>query len=255
MASELRWYHVRCPIRIRFSLREMLLLVALLGTGLGWLGMQLGRERDRLGVQRLAVEALESAGATVYFDFDVGEESPFLYWLRRVEGQEFGSHVIRVSNRGPGEIPAHVAVFDRLRPQEFRDLSDAHLLHLRFLRGLESLDLSENDQFTDASLARLEGLIDLRELKLLNTGVEGFGLTHLRENGRPEQAQRRSGMSPGMLAILALTCSLPERRCACSGLRLRLEERNSWDEDNCQRKQLDANREADTGHGSAGPSS
>ncbi len=56
---------------------------------------------------------------------------------------------------------------------------DAHLMHLKALTSLQSLDLT-NSKVTDAGLAHLKGLTRLQVLNLSGTQVTDAGLVHLK---------------------------------------------------------------------------
>jgi hypothetical protein len=58
-------------------------------------------------------------------------------------------------------------------------VTDAGLVHLKGLTGLEDLDLYFNKGITDAGLADIGGLVHLRSLRLIMTGVTEAGAKSL----------------------------------------------------------------------------
>ena len=69
--------------RIRFSLRSLLLLTAILGAGLGWLVYKINVYQ----VREAAIVSLEEVGVCVLYDYEVdnsisSQEPPSPSWLR-----------------------------------------------------------------------------------------------------------------------------------------------------------------------------
>ena len=59
--------------------------------------------------------------------------------------------------------------------------SDAWLVPLKELPGLQALSLQLGSKITNAGLAHLAGLTSLEELNLTGTAVTGAGLAHLKK--------------------------------------------------------------------------
>lgn len=140
----------------QYSLRTLMVAMAVVGVGFAWLALQVKLALD----QRGAVKSLEAAGAVVKF----GEPRLWLArseWLRSLLGDEAMFDVEDVSAWNESEF------------------SDDEMAHLRTLTTLKILYL-DNTQVTDESLAHLRGLTQLRCLALRNTKVTSAGLTQLR---------------------------------------------------------------------------
>ena len=67
----------------------------------------------------------------------------------------------------------------QVRVVAVHELSDADLIHISHLTGLEELDLHRS-RVTDSSLVHLEGMTDLQSLTLFHTGVTDAGLMRLK---------------------------------------------------------------------------
>ena len=61
------------------------------------------------------------------------------------------------------------------------NITDRGLVHLRYLKELETLDLRRNPGITDAGLVHLEGLSNLKNLHLIKTGVTPVGVSKLQQ--------------------------------------------------------------------------
>jgi hypothetical protein len=151
---ERRWFH--------YSLRTLLLFVAIASAGFGWLGMKV-RAKQR---EREAVKAIDnSAGYFAYgYQLDAGRNRvapvpPGPAWLRKLVGDDFFADVEVI---GCGH----------------RQLSDKDLSHLRVLPGVKELELG-GCELTDAGLAQIEGLSRLKNLWLYHTLITDTGLVHL----------------------------------------------------------------------------
>ena len=145
-----RWY--------QFSLRTLLVGMAVVGFGTAWLGVQVKHALD----QRRAVEALAAVA-------QVGFAEPRTWvqrneWLRSKLGTAATQDVKWV-------------VFRHTQGEEL----ESALTHLGELTQLKSLDLS-NTRVSDAGLAHLRGLTQLQLLNVGNTQVSDAGSAHLRES-------------------------------------------------------------------------
>lgn len=106
--------------------------------------------------QKDAIENIEGLGGRVLTTHGGPE------WLRRLAG------------RGMGKL------FDRATVVNLRKtkITDAELIQLKRLNGLERLNLSETNT-ADHGLAHLEGLTGLKALDLSGTKISGRGLERL----------------------------------------------------------------------------
>ena len=156
-----RWY--------QYSLRTLLVLMALVSVAMSWLVA-----RCRRGRQCAAVQAIQHLGGLVLYDYqvDVGRDP-----RRRTAA-------IRLVHALAGD--------DLLRSAALVDfsgntrLTDADLQQLKSLPGLRILDLG-GTQITDAGLQNLAGLAQLQDLRLDGTRITDAGLKHLRGLGRLER--------------------------------------------------------------------
>ncbi len=159
-SSRRRWY--------QFSLRTLLLVVTLAGCGFGWFGAKLRRAR----LQHLAVERLQSCGATVIYDYEPRDadiawyrssrptavEPPGPAWLRAILGMDFFANVV--------EVDLH----DGFQPQQ--DASDAELWQQ--LRGLKRLSLEGFSDLDEQVLGRLPELPQVEELYVRESTNQGL---------------------------------------------------------------------------------
>ena len=159
----------RMKIRwLRFSLRTLLVLVTALCI---WLGIQVNAARR----QREAVAAIQKAGGTVYYDYQIVFETsvqwpiksfndsippPGPAWLRRQIGDDYFRTVAAVCFL---DLPA---------------VDKADLDRLAELRGLKAL-LSSGTAIVDKDLTVLASLHELEALVLIHTPVNGSILASL----------------------------------------------------------------------------
>ena len=150
---------------LRFSLRSLLVLILLIA---GWLGWVVHRAR----VQRDAVAAILKLQGTVKYDWERkdGRNLPngkpwWPGWLVNLFGIDYFAHVTQV------------------RVVAVHELSDAELMHISNLSGLEELDLHRSP-VTDARMGYLEGLTDLQSLTLFHTPISDTGLARLKRMHR-----------------------------------------------------------------------
>lgn len=150
---------------LRFSLRSLLVLILLIA---GWLGWVVHRAR----AQRDAVAAILKLQGTVKYNWERkdGRNLPngkpwWPGWLVNLFGIDYFSHVTQV------------------RLVAVHELSDAELIQISNLSGLEELDLHRSP-VTDARLGYLEELTDLQSLTLFHTPISDTGLAHLKRMHR-----------------------------------------------------------------------
>jgi internalin A len=205
------------PIRLRMSVRVLMMLVLLVGGVMGWWV-------HRARVQRDAVAEILRARGKVHYDWEVSyvpasamyQPNPsgkplWPRWLITRLGPDYFSDV-KVVRLGPDDADAVMAAVGRLKTlgsfianSRHVKLTDAGLAHLRGLAQLRFLDLSSSRNlsggclaivkdlkslqrlsfpnarfFVDADLAPLAELTDLRFLCLRGPGIHDAGLAHLR---------------------------------------------------------------------------
>lgn len=143
----------------QFSLRTLLVVVLLVSIGMSWLG----------GVwrQREAVEVIEKAGGSVFYDYDdhwafnETREPSVPEWMVDVFGGDLFFDVSTVI----------------LSETEF---GDDEMAYLKRLTNLTRLDLL-GPQITDAGPEHLEGLTNLAHLDLCDTQVTAEAVESLRQ--------------------------------------------------------------------------
>jgi hypothetical protein len=146
---------------LRFNVRELIVLVLVIGAALGWIVRSVHIQRD-------AVTAITKAGGYVKYDWEWQSLSPIpngkpMYprWLVDCLGVDYFGNVSYVH-------------FDH-NPQA----GDAKLADLRGLNRLEQLYLCDTN-ITDPGLAHVSGLTRLQFLNLRRTKLGDLGLGHLK---------------------------------------------------------------------------
>jgi hypothetical protein len=146
---------------LRFSLSTLVVVVLVIG---GWLGWIVHSAR----IQHDAVAAIYRLEGTVRYDWERkdGRNVPngrprWPKWLVDRLNIDFFGHVTQVR-----VVASH-------------QLSDADLIRISHLSGLEELDLHRSP-VTDARLAHLERLTGLQSLILFHTDVSDAGMAHLK---------------------------------------------------------------------------
>ena len=172
-----RWY--------QFSLRTLLLLVAIVAVGCGWLGRKIEQKRQ----ERAAVQVIRALGAEVYYDYQVvgrgqpPREPDGPRWLRDLLGDDFLAHVdaVELPQQGAGAVLANLKSLTRLRVLNASgdELTDASLVPLNELTELQELGLWGADNVTDRGIANLRGLHQLRKLHLCRAHLTDAGLENL----------------------------------------------------------------------------
>ena len=162
---------------LRFSVRGMIVLVLVIGTGLGWL-VRSAR------IQREAVAVIETdGGGGVAYDWDSGAGTtdfrgrpPAPNWLADLVGVDYFGRVrfVVLWDARPATIAA-VSRLSGLRRLAINGsgLRDTDLAPLETLTELSELVLS-GDAATDAGLKHVNGLTKLRKLVLVNSDVTGL---------------------------------------------------------------------------------
>jgi hypothetical protein len=162
-------------------------LVLVIGAGLGSMVNILREAR----VQRESVSAIKKAGGDVFYDCELDQDHAnmfrrpkYLEWLDRWVGIDYFGNVVEVmlprdltdvELRLVGRFPCVKSV---LYDGSHSSVTDAGLAHLNGLANLRELDLS-GTCITDAGFVHLKGMRSIRELNLAGTRVTDAGLIHL----------------------------------------------------------------------------
>jgi internalin A len=168
----------------QFSLRTLLLLVAVLAVWLGW-------HTYRVKQQREAVLTVEEVGGLVRYDYQWtrgGTTAPpnRPSWLARLVGVDHVHDVVSITlahNKSVTDADLRqLSALKNLRDLNlgWTEVSDAGLVHLKQLTRLESLYLEGCPNVTDSGIAHLAGLTNLKELAVSNTGMSNAGMVHLK---------------------------------------------------------------------------
>jgi hypothetical protein len=173
------WWH-----RLRLSVRALIVLVLVVGGGLGWF-------IHRATVQRDAVKVIKAAGGEVIYDFEQNVRHfgpsgppPGPKWLVDFLGVDYFADVTSVTFRTPqtDDILAHVGRLRRLERLDAKSspVTDAGLAHLAGLSELRVLSCFGTLELTDAGLAHLAGMKRLEVLWIEGpTRIQGPGMGHL----------------------------------------------------------------------------
>jgi hypothetical protein len=146
--------------RFQFGVRSLLLFMVLVSIPLGWFAWEM-REARR---QSEAVEAIVDVGGSVAYQvdeygfpiYDAKPDAPV--WLRKLLGNEYSNDVVAVC---------------------IGDLDDSLMVHVKELPQLKSLECCYGYGVTDAGLANLRALTQLKRLDLNGAQVTDAGLIHL----------------------------------------------------------------------------
>ncbi len=178
--SEEQRKRLRLPTRL--SIRAMMVLVFILGSGFGWVV-------HKVRVQRGAVAAIQRGGNKVWYDWEWNNGSPNSNgktgWPKLLVdgiGVDYVAFVPAVYARNATDSDlVHIANLTRLEYLILPNskVTDGGLVHLMGLSKLRCLNL-EHTKITDAGLSHLESLASLQELGLGNTGVGDAGLARLK---------------------------------------------------------------------------
>ena len=168
-------------MKIRFSLRTLLVLLTITAF---WLGYQLNASRR----QRIAVEAIQASGGSVRYEYErylENSEGDWALtaptWLRRILGDDFFHNVVQVEWSGKcsfsvtelsnlKNLPSLDAVY-----LSFSGIDDTGLKEIADLHNLKILWLDKCDSVTDIGLANISQLCNLEELVLSGTRCTDSG--------------------------------------------------------------------------------
>ena len=180
----------RFRLRVRFTLRTLLIAVTILSSVLGWWV-------HRTRVQQTAIRRLVQAGGTVEYSYYYepihndswvqGFEAHTVVpkWLRQMMGEDYFTSVISVDLMNCSDEAADVnelmrVVGDLKHLRFFRvpdGLTDAGMKHLAHLKLLERLEL-RYPRISDAGMHHLAALNNLVQLELSDTPVSDVGLAN-----------------------------------------------------------------------------
>lgn len=180
---------MRLP-RPRFTLKALLAAVLVLSLGLTALSLATSRARQ----QARAVQQLEAAGATIYYDFHhfqdptrggsiSGSREPDNWiWLRAILGHDFFSTVYQVqfTDLHWYTDPRHTFGPDTVQTKASRN-ADEFVRLLAPIYGMEYLIL-ESCNVTDAAIPALAKLQTLKHLRLNDTHVSQDGFEELQRS-------------------------------------------------------------------------
>jgi len=163
-----------------------MVLVLALGGGFGWVVHQAQEQRD-------AVAAIKKAGGDVVYDWQkklVREPGPWApKWLVDRIGVDYFGNVVEVWLAGPRiqgaeDALAYVGHLRRLEALWLGPptMTDAGLAHLEGLTNLKLMNISlSGTRVTDTGLVHLKGLECLEGLDLRGTSVTGAGVSELKK--------------------------------------------------------------------------
>lgn len=166
----------------RISLRTFLVMVILLGSVVGWLGIRARRIRDRHN----AVKTVKELGGSVRHATEANSSAR----------DPFGTPPANAKTAPGGPLPVPQWLQEALGTDGFDDvltvnlsrrkISDEDLVHLQRFPRLQGLCLGQT-AIGDAGLKHLEGLGELEDLALYRTRITDQGLTHLENLSKLKQ--------------------------------------------------------------------
>lgn len=170
---------VRRLLRPKFSLRTLLVGMAVVGAGLG---MFVRLDLPRQLIARISADG----GGCQYFYKRKVSVGRFESWLRTRLPRSYFDDIFYVAlskdTKNVDRIVGHLAGLNSLEYLllDNTQVRDAGLAHLAWLKSLYGLNL-DNTQIGDAGLSHLTRLRSLGYLHLANTQVSDAGLAHLTE--------------------------------------------------------------------------
>lgn len=172
--------------RLRFCLRTMLVLILVAGVFLASWAISARR-------QRLAVDAIRAAGASVGYDvsddlYATGPSAPAKKWVQDIGYALFGydvfdlfgydyfcraTSIVALEDCDADAVLSHCPELPHLRFLwlHFSDASDLGITHLRDHPSLEDLQLEGCKKITDHSIPMISRIRSLRSLNLCETRV------------------------------------------------------------------------------------
>jgi Leucine-rich repeat (LRR) protein len=149
--------------RFQFGLRSLVVLVLIVAIPCSWLAVWLERKRP----EHRAVNALSQLGAEV----TLKDEESAPAWLKTLLGDGFFAKATSVSLRNNDVTDADLKPLRELRSLDrlvlsCHRISDAGLDHIRESTQLRSLHLHDMPRITDAGMKHLRGLVKLERIYL-----------------------------------------------------------------------------------------
>jgi hypothetical protein len=168
---------------MRLSLRALIVLVLLLGALVGWVVRSARVQRD-------AVAAIQRAGGTVDYEWDLKNlqrvpngAPPWPKWLVRLVGVDYFGNVVAVylPNRCSDQELAHIGKLPRLEWLQISrgDITDRGLENMKGLTGLKVL-IIQRTKTTDAGFAHMKNLTAVEVLRIDTSQCTDAGLQHFR---------------------------------------------------------------------------
>jgi hypothetical protein len=167
--------------RLRVSVRELIVLIVLIGGCLGWVVR-------RARIQRELTAVVERAGGFVRYDwqFENGRFYPDgapsrRRWMRDAFGFDYFDYIVAAHyERGSDAELMNIGYLAKLVSLQAAGsaVTDAALMHVKGLDNLQFLYLS-NTSITDAGLAHLKDMTGLKELSLAGSRATDRGLAQL----------------------------------------------------------------------------
>lgn len=161
----------------RFRLRILMIAVLVVGS---WMGWQVNKARN----QRAVASAVREYGGWVRYDWEFvngklveGREPQTPSWLRKRLGDEYFQEIAYVSlgfdgvnPRPPEPVLARLASQNGIKTLALRGLqaTDLGLRNLRRVKSLEELAITSESRVSDAGIAHLANLTNLRRFRIYN---------------------------------------------------------------------------------------
>ena len=199
---------------LSFSLRSMLMFVAVAGISMGWMAWHVNRVRN----QRLVVAELSSVGGLVIYSYQwqqrTRQEPPGPKWLRSLLGDDIFADVKEVDIRHDHvteQTLARVATLPAVLTLMMRSdrISDSGLAHLAKMSTLQQVDLY-SPGLSDASLAQLAKIEGLKYLTVDSPQLTDVGLEYVGKLKKLEAIDIKADQVTG--ESLAQIATLPNLR-------------------------------------------
>jgi hypothetical protein len=171
------WLGVALVVRRRFqfSIRSLLVMVVVVALPCSWMTV----ETQLAKRQTVAVEAIRKLGGQVWYDYEFAKTPAAKHaWLETALGKDFFFSVVDVDVCNTYKLGGTPASID---PKFVtHDISDASLSHLEGMSELRRLRIG-GTEVTDVGLIHLAGLTRLGELDLTATKVTDEGVAKLQK--------------------------------------------------------------------------
>ena len=150
---------------LRFTLRSLLIVIAVIGICLGW---YTNKTKRRLR----AINAVRELGGVVHYHYQRDTQVVGVDLYHQVESMSYSGSFSFTHEPASDDDLQHVKLFKGLERLNIQGsaVTDIGLKSVKNLVNLERLNLSHTS-VTDIGLMHLEGLTNLRELNLRSTKV------------------------------------------------------------------------------------